>query len=95
METVKKEHISEKKSAPDGSVSRKRWFLKGVNHSRGYAKLEHISTGEKRYAALYDFKGYRTRLSYCLFMKASSAVARRKKVFERLMRIKAYGEAKN
>jgi len=69
-------------------VRRGRWIIKGINYSRGYAKLVHIATGEKRYMALLNHPGYRDRFSYALFEKAESAMERRKQVFERLEKLK-------
>lgn len=70
-------------------VSRSRWQVKGINHARGYAKLVHISTGEKRYVALLNFSGYRSRFSWNLFLKAESAIERRCEIQKRLARLKA------
>lgn len=72
-------------------VRKGRWIVKGTNYSRGYAKLVHIVTGEKRYVAILNHPSYRSRYSWGLFETAESAVERRKKVFERLERMKAAG----
>lgn len=71
------------------SARRGRWILKGINYSRGYAKFVNIVTGDKRYVALLNHPGSRDRFSRVLFEKAESAVALRKKVLERLERLKA------
>lgn len=69
---------------------REGWSIRGINHARGYAKLVNISTGEKVYAALLDFPGYRTRLSQRLFSRAESAADRRWRIRERLIRIRLW-----
>lgn len=70
-------------------VSSSRWQIKGINYSLGYAKLVHISTGEKRYVALLNFHGYHARFSCNLFLKADSAIERRCEIQKRLASFKA------
>lgn len=69
-------------------IHRGRWIVKGINYSRGYAKLIHLATKEKRYVAILNFPGYRSRFSWGLFLKADSAIARRNEVYRRLERLK-------
>ena len=61
-----------------------RWTIRGINYARGYAKLVNLSTGEKRYVALLNFPGYRSRFSFRLFRRSSSAVERRNRIARRL-----------
>ena len=75
-------------STTNARVGKGRWIVKGINYARGYAKLSHLATGEKRYVAILDFPGYKARFSWGLFLKAESAIARRKEVYRRLERLK-------
>ena len=70
-------------------VRRGRWIIKGINYSRGYGKLVHLVTGEKRYVALLNHPSYRDRFSFSLFERAESAVDHRKKVFEQVDRLRS------
>lgn len=66
------------------SIGKGRWMIKGINYARGYAKLVNISTGDKRYVALLNFPGFRSRFSYRLFRRSSSAIERRDRIERRL-----------
>lgn len=68
---------------------RRKWMVIGWYPAKGYAKLQKIATKDKAYAALLNHRDYDFRLSYRIFLRARPAAEWRKKVFDRLERLKA------